>query len=55
MTKHPNVSATEWPVQGGNLGRRVNVAFSADDEWQLGTIVRDDMEDPFLGLAGGAA
>jgi len=49
MGVHPNVSATAWPTQGGFLGKRVRVCFHYDVQHVvLGTVVRDDVEEPFV-------
>ncbi len=48
MGSVPNISATSWPTQGSYLGKRVRVCFHYDTTQEvLGTIVRDDNEDPW--------
>lgn len=43
-----SISANEFPRQGSNLGRRVNVCFHHDTEITVGgEIVRDDVEEPY--------
>lgn len=44
-----NVSASSWPKQGSWLGKRTRVCFHYDTEHcVMGTIVRDDYEDPWV-------
>lgn len=50
MGVHPNVSYDKHPKQGSFLNRRCKVIFgySFTDPILYGTIVRDDMEEPFV-------
>ncbi len=44
-----NISSTEFPKQGSWLGKRTRVCFKFDVEHIImGTIVRDDLEHPFV-------
>ena len=44
-----NVGTTEFPTQGSYLNQRVKVCFRYDTSKTItGTIVRDDMEQPFV-------
>jgi hypothetical protein len=44
-----NVSADTWPRQGSDLGKRARVCFNYNTAREvMGTIVRDDMEAPFV-------
>lgn len=44
-----NITATCWPKQGTYLGKRVSVCFHYDTQTcVMGTIVRDDMEAPWV-------
>lgn len=44
-----NVSATKWPKQGAWFGKRTRVCFNYDTAHSvMGTIVRDDYEDPWV-------
>ena len=44
-----NISLLEFPRQGRHLGKRVRVCFNYEPEFTiLGTVVRDDAEDPGL-------
>jgi hypothetical protein len=43
-----NVGYDEFPAQGDNLGKRVNVCFNYDTSRTIaGRIVRDDITEPF--------
>ncbi len=45
----PNVSREKFPKQGGWLGKRTKVCFNCDaDHCVMGTIVRDDHEEPWV-------
>ncbi|MMZ62603.1 hypothetical protein D1872_248190 [compost metagenome] len=49
MGVHSNISTNLFPKQGSFLDRRVLVSFNYDtNNTVLGTIVRDDIEDPFV-------
>lgn len=51
MGVHPNVSVAKFPKQGSFHNRRVKVCFNYDaDNFIMGTIIRDDTEDPFVGI-----
>lgn len=51
MGVHPNVGFDRFPKQGSFLGTRVLVCFDYDSTKTIeGTVVRDDSEDPGLGL-----
>lgn len=41
------VSATEWPTQGEGLHQRCAVIFNYGGEALHGTVVRDDVGQPF--------
>lgn len=44
-----NVGIVAFPKQGGWLGKRTRVCFNYDtDQIIMGTIVRDDYEDPWV-------
>lgn len=43
----PNITATDFPVQGIHLRSRAKVLFHFGGPELLGTIVRDDMSAPF--------
>lgn len=48
MGAHPNIGIDKWPQQGSELGQRAEVIFHYDTSRVLmGTIVRDDSEEPF--------
>jgi hypothetical protein len=48
MGVHPNIDFDKFPKQGANQGRNVKVCFNYDTSRTIpGTIVRDDMEDPW--------
>jgi hypothetical protein len=43
------ITHDNWPKQGSWIGRRTEVCFHYNTEHTvMGTIVRDDHEDPFL-------
>lgn len=45
----PNVNLDTWPQQGAYLGKRTRVCFNYDSSrFVMGTIVRDDVEAPFV-------
>ena len=47
MGVHPNINFGNFPQQGPNLGRRAKVYFHYTTSQEiLGTIVRDDIQDP---------
>lgn len=49
MGCHANVSYDKFPKQGAYLGKRCEVCFYYDTTRTiLGTVVRDDMEEPYL-------
>jgi hypothetical protein len=51
MGNHPNISKDKFPKQGQYLNKRVRVAFNYNtdpDALVYGTIVRDDIEEPYL-------
>lgn len=41
------VDYDQWPEQGDHLGKRTRVVFRYKDRELWGTIVRDDMSEPF--------
>lgn len=44
-----NVGFDKWPKQGQYLGKRARVCFRRDTSREvMGTIIRDDMEEPWL-------
>jgi hypothetical protein len=43
----PNVGFDQWPRQGEWLGHRARVCFHYESREVMGTIVRDDQEEPF--------
>lgn len=44
-----NISSTKFPKQGSWLGKRTKVCFKYDAESIImGTIVRDDLEEPYV-------
>ena len=44
-----NITISKFPQQGEWLGKRTKVCFHYDiDSWIMGTIVRDDMEEPYI-------
>lgn len=46
-----NISHDQWPKQGRHIGQRVAVCFRYDLSHQTGgTIVRDDIEEPGVGI-----
>lgn len=48
MGSHQNIDYDKFPKQGHHLGRRVKVCFNYDTSKLIsGTIVRDDMEEPY--------
>jgi hypothetical protein len=44
----PNVSFDTWPRQGPFLGKRARVCFNYEAREILGTIVRDDAQEPWV-------
>lgn len=42
----PTITATSFPKQGSYLGRRVKILYHYNQEGGLGTIIRDDAEEP---------
>lgn len=45
----PNIDLHAWPKQGPWLGKRTRVCFKYDiSRTVMGTIVRDDYEEPFV-------
>ena len=42
-----NISMNKFPKQGSWLGKRAKVIFRYDDPIIMGTIVRDDSEEPW--------
>ena len=51
MGSHMNIDYDKFPKQGLWLHKRTKVCFNFDSEKIImGTIIRDDMEDPWLGL-----
>lgn len=53
MGYHPNISHNKFPKQGNWLHRKVKVCFNYDTDTNnlcFGTIVRDDMEEPFKSI-----
>jgi len=49
MGVQKNVSHDEFPEQGMNFGKRCEVVFNYDlRNILMGTIVRDDREDPYI-------
>ena len=49
MGFHKNIDFEKFPKQGDQLNKEVKVTFHYNTEKNLkGTIVRDDIEDPFL-------
>ena len=48
MGVQKNISISKFPQQGSWLGKRTKVCFNYDpNSWIMGTIVRDDSEEPF--------
>lgn len=47
MGVHPSIDFDKFPEQGKWLNVRTRVLFGYRDEPIWGTIVRDDMEEPF--------
>jgi len=46
-----NIAINDFPKQGGNLGRYVDVCFRYDSSKRIrGVIVRDDKETPYITL-----
>ena len=46
-----NITVNQFPKQGQDLGKRVEVCFHYDDDNIIyGSIVRDDIEEPFKGI-----
>lgn len=44
-----NITMSKWPKQGPWLGKRTRVCFHYDTSQEvLGTIVRDDYEEPWV-------
>lgn len=50
MGQHPNIDYNKFPVQGKYLGKRVKVSFNYSQKVERGTIIRDDIDNPFLTL-----
>lgn len=51
MGSHKNISATSFPEQHSNVGRKVRVCYNYDTSApnvEDGVIVRDDVEEPFV-------
>jgi len=45
------VNIIQFPKQGENVGKKVKVIFKYDKSVvALGTLVRDDVEEPFIGI-----
>lgn len=48
MGSHPNITAASFPLQSDTVGRKAKVCFNYDTKTVLvGTVVRDDREEPF--------
>lgn len=51
MGVRSNIAIDKFPKQGNWLDKRTSVCFHYDTSKQImGTIVRDDSEDPFVGI-----
>lgn len=48
MGCHANIGYGKWPEQGLHLGQRVEVVFDFGEERLTGTVVRDDLDDPYV-------
>ena len=44
----PNVAFDHWPKQGPWLGKRARVCFHYEARYVMGTIVREDYEEPWV-------
>ena len=49
MGVHKNITTNKFPRQGNSLGQRCKVMFHYDSDNEfMGTVIRDDMEEPFI-------
>lgn len=48
MGVHNNVGFDRFPKQGSWLGKRCRVCFNYEDRYVMGTIIRDDHDQPFI-------
>ena len=51
MGVQKGITAKTFPKQGDLVGKRVQVCFNYDTSEQIGgTVVRDDIEEPFVSI-----
>lgn len=50
MGVHPNIDYDRFPRQGQFVNRRVRVCFNYRPKYVYGVMIRDDAEEPFLGI-----
>jgi hypothetical protein len=48
MGVHVNIGFDKFPAQGQWRGCRTRVCFNYESRWLMGTVIRDDREDPGL-------